>query len=197
MHRRTLLKWIGAAGLSMTTLPAVAREATEPDDASQLALTGWRDLPFTRSLGGEKRISLVHPRSGEIFDGVYWRNGYYLPGACSHINFLMRDRQRGESQMPIATDLLDLLYDLNEKIGNNQPIHLVSGYRADSNRKKPTRRNAGKNSYHLRGMAIDIRLPTYNLSNVRKTAIAMSRGGVGFYGNNRHLHLDVGPVRSW
>ena len=54
-----------------------------------------------------------------------------------------------------------------------------------------------KKSYHMRGMAIDVRLPERDLARLRRTAMAMKRGGVGYYPSSGFIHVDVGPVRYW
>ena len=54
-----------------------------------------------------------------------------------------------------------------------------------------------KDSFHIRGMAIDIRLPARRLEAVRDTAIVIGRGGVGYYPDSDFVHVDTGPVRRW
>jgi uncharacterized protein YcbK (DUF882 family) len=46
-------------------------------------------------------------------------------------------------------------------------------------------------------MAIVIRLPDRDLRQLRKAALAMRRGGVGYYPKPGFVHVDVGPVRTW
>jgi uncharacterized protein YcbK (DUF882 family) len=61
------------------------------------------------------------------------------------------------------------------------------------------RRSVGiaRNSYHLKGMAVDVRLPRVPLKSLRNAALKQQRGGVGFYPRSQFVHLDVGRVRSW
>jgi uncharacterized protein YcbK (DUF882 family) len=49
----------------------------------------------------------------------------------------------------------------------------------------------------MQGKAVDIRVPGFNLSRLRRAAIELQAGGVGTYPNASFLHLDVGPVRVW
>jgi uncharacterized protein YcbK (DUF882 family) len=45
--------------------------------------------------------------------------------------------------------------------------------------------------------AIDIRLPGVRTSRLRDTALALRRGGVGYYAGSNFLHVDTGRVRQW
>ena len=54
-----------------------------------------------------------------------------------------------------------------------------------------------KKSYHMRGMAVDIHLPDRSLSHLRKTALELKSGGVGYYPKSGFVHIDTGKVRSW
>jgi uncharacterized protein YcbK (DUF882 family) len=46
-------------------------------------------------------------------------------------------------------------------------------------------------------MAIDIRMNDVKLPVIHNTALAMRRGGVGYYPDSQFVHVDVGPVRRW
>ena len=54
-----------------------------------------------------------------------------------------------------------------------------------------------KRSYHMQGKAIDVRLPGFDSSQLRKAAISLKGGGVGYYSSSNFVHLDVGRVRYW
>ena len=47
------------------------------------------------------------------------------------------------------------------------------------------------------GQAIDVRLPGVPLNTLRRVAMQMQNGGVGYYPKSNFLHLDVGRVRNW
>jgi uncharacterized protein YcbK (DUF882 family) len=50
---------------------------------------------------------------------------------------------------------------------------------------------------HLVGRAIDVRFPALPLVQVRRAALDLGRGGVGYYPTSDFVHLDSGRIRSW
>ena len=54
-----------------------------------------------------------------------------------------------------------------------------------------------KNSLHMQGKAIDIRVRGCPTQKLRDTCIQAKAGGVGYYPKSNFVHVDVGPVRSW
>ena len=54
-----------------------------------------------------------------------------------------------------------------------------------------------RNSQHLLGKAIDVRLRGVDTAELRDAALALKRGGVGYYQNSDFVHMDTGPVRRW
>jgi uncharacterized protein YcbK (DUF882 family) len=49
----------------------------------------------------------------------------------------------------------------------------------------------------MEGKAIDIRHPEVHLGGLRRSAIEMCAGGVGYYPASGFVHVDVGRVRRW
>ena len=146
----------------------------------------------------EKSLSLYNPHTKDSFSGVYWHNGKYVNDALKNINHIMRDF-RAQDIKQIDTHLLDLLYAITVRLKPEKPFHVISGYRSPETNAKLRKRGKGaaKNSYHIQGKAVDIRLPGYRTSVLRKTAYKMKRGGVGYYPNQKFVHIDVGPIRYW
>jgi uncharacterized protein YcbK (DUF882 family) len=52
-------------------------------------------------------------------------------------------------------------------------------------------------SQHMVGKAIDVRMEGVSLSNLRKAALDVSAGGVGYYPVSNFVHVDVARVRQW
>jgi uncharacterized protein YcbK (DUF882 family) len=99
----------------------------------------------------------------------------------------------------IDTDLLDLLFALHQKLEGTDPFHVISGYRSLATNSLLSSRSKGvaKNSLHIYGKAIDIRLPGYELKTLQRAAVDLRRGGVGYYSSSDFVHVDVGRVRYW
>ena len=146
----------------------------------------------------ERCLSLYNPRTKESFSGIYWRNGIYLTAALEKINRLMRDVRTNDVKQ-IDTHLLDLISAISIKLKTEKPFHVISGYRSMKTNSLLLKRGKGaaKNSYHLKGQAIDILMPGLRASVLRRAASEMKKGGVGYYPRRRFVHIDVGPVRYW
>ena len=64
-------------------------------------------------------------------------------------------------------------------------------------RRRSANTGVAKDSMHLTGRAIDIRLPGSALSDVRDAAKELKLGGVGYYAQSDFVHVDTGSVRYW
>ncbi|MDX2028785.1 MAG: DUF882 domain-containing protein [Alphaproteobacteria bacterium] len=128
----------------------------------------------------------------------YWKDGKYDRAGLAKINRILRDHYSGDVRA-MSLRLLDLLHDLQGRMGHEGAIEVISGYRSPRTNLKLASASDGvaKHSYHTKGMAIDIRLPGKPLTKVYQTALNMRRGGAGFYPDSQFVHVDVGPVRRW
>ena len=95
--------------------------------------------------------------------------------------------------------LLDLLHQLQAKVEHQGEFHIISGYRYPVTNKMLNKKSSGvaKRSYHMLGKAIDVRLPGFDTKQLRKAALSLKGGGVGYYASSNFVHLDVGRVRYW
>ncbi len=143
-------------------------------------------------------IYLQNPYTGEKFAGEYWYNGRYIPSAFVDIKKLMRDHRVNE-QFPIDPRLMDILYVMNNRLGTKNSYHVLSGYRSPATNARLRRNSEGvaRNSLHMTGQAVDIRLPGTRLNVLRKAAMDLKSGGVGFYPRSDFVHVDTGRVRHW
>ena len=146
----------------------------------------------------EKSLSLFNPQTKERFEGIYYFNGNYVTNALIDINHIMRDI-RTNAVKPIDIHLLDLILKISIKLKSKEPFHVISGYRSPktNNLLRKRGKGAAKNSYHIKGQAVDIRLPGHRTSVLRRAAYELKRGGVGYYPKSSFVHIDIGPVRYW
>ena len=146
----------------------------------------------------ERSLSFHNLHTGEEMKVNYWEHGRYMPQALADINYILRDYRTGELK-EIDTDLLDLLFTLRRVLENKNAFTVISGYRSPETNSflHAIGRGVVKNSMHLYGKAIDIRLPGCELKNLRREAVNLKRGGVGYYPASDFVHVDVGRVRYW
>ncbi len=148
---------------------------------------------------GVRALSLTNVHTGEKTRVDYWINGRYQPEALAEIDVILRDHRDNEV-CSIDTRLIDLLYNVNQKTICNSAkcFEILSGYRSPKTNRMLRRRGSrvAKNSLHMSGPAIDIKLPGVGNSNLFNAATAQRGGGVGYYGSS-FVHMDVGKVRTW
>ncbi|HXW69279.1 MAG TPA: DUF882 domain-containing protein [Dissulfurispiraceae bacterium] len=146
----------------------------------------------------ERTLSFHNIHTGENMKALYWNKGSYVPQTLADINYILRDYHTGEVK-DIDTDLLDLLFALHRKLESTAPFHIISGYRSPETNLllSSISKGVAKNSLHMQGKAIDIRLPGYELKTLQRAAVDLRRGGVGYYPSSDFVHVDVGRVRYW
>lgn len=155
--------------------------------------------PVLAAVGGTRRLRLHNLNTGDKFDGAYWRDGHYVVDALHRINVVLRDHRANQVHR-IDIALFDLLASLGQRLEvGDAPFEVVSGYRAPRTNavRRTQSRGVAKNSLHIQGMAIDVRVPGRDARGVYQTAVGMKRGGVGFYRKSGFVHVDTGPVRTW
>lgn len=166
---------------------------------SVLALSGVANpAAALTSENAPRRLGFQCTHTGERIDTEYWVGGRYLPDATAAIDHVLRDFRTGDIH-PIHTSLLDLLHSLRSSLGSEEPFHVISGYRSPKTNAALQSKSNGvaTKSLHMRGMAIDIRLPGCKIADLHRTALALQKGGVGYYPASDFVHVDVGRVRRW
>lgn len=150
------------------------------------------------SAAPERALSFHNLHTGESLNVTYWADGHHLPGALSEVNRILRDF-RTDEVWPIDVGLLDLLHRVQQSLETTAPFHIISGYRSPATNKKlrTNSSSVAKRSLHMRGMAIDVRVPGRQLRTLHKAAVAQKSGGVGKYPKSNFVHMDVGRVRYW
>jgi uncharacterized protein YcbK (DUF882 family) len=157
-------------------------------------------LPSVPALAGlpTRQLTFKNLHTHERLSATYWADGRYRPEACQRIDRLLRDHRTGEVA-PMSRQLFDALFELQARVGSDAPFEVISGYRSPKTnaRLASTHSGVARRSLHMRGMAIDIRLPGCSLKSLRAHAIKMKAGGVGYYPKSGFIHVDVGRVRYW
>ncbi|AWM77111.1 DUF882 domain-containing protein [Phenylobacterium parvum] len=145
-----------------------------------------------------RSLSVLNLHTGEKLAATYFEGGRYLPDALAALDRVLRDHRTGEVH-PIAPGLIDLVADLAGQFGRPDAVQIISGYRSPASNAALHARSSGvaTRSLHMQGMAMDIRVPGAPLERLRNAALALRRGGVGYYPASNFVHVDVGKVRQW
>jgi uncharacterized protein YcbK (DUF882 family) len=145
-----------------------------------------------------RHLKFFNTHTRERLDVCYRRNGQYDQGAIQAVNNILRDHRTDEVH-PIDLRLLDLLHSIRTRVGRDCCLHIISGYRSPTTNAELRRksRSVARKSLHMLGHAADIRIPGVRTSAVRRIAMDIRRGGVGYYAKSDFVHVDIGRVRAW
>ncbi|MBS3965350.1 MAG: DUF882 domain-containing protein [Methylomonas sp.] len=160
-----------------------------------------RESPFLSDHGrltSHRSLAIQNPHTGDKLSLTYFEKGRYLNDAIDEISFLLRDYRTGDVH-DIDTELLDQLHDLKQMLGLNRPFDVICGYRSPLTNARLHAEHSGvaNNSFHMHGRAVDIRIERLDIRRIRSAAVAMHRGGVGYYPESNFIHLDSGTFRTW
>lgn len=190
---------IGAAAAALVAVPSRLKAVEAPLVAApppSIAPAMVEPARATRAL------SFVHTHTAEKLAIEYCCDGRYDQAALDKLNYLLRDFRSGEVH-PIDPKLFDLLHELAANVGaDGEAFHIISGFRSPQTNAMLQQRGGpstgvATRSLHMVGKAIDIRLPGVKLKELRETAAALKRGGVGYYPASNFVHVDTGRVRYW
>jgi uncharacterized protein YcbK (DUF882 family) len=191
---------IGLAGATLALAAAPAAAASPRRSRAVFPGAGTEPAPgaVPTPAARERALHLVHRVTGEAFRDVYFADGRYLPEARARIDGLLRDWRSGATA-PIDPALLDALHALAGRLGRDRPVEILSGYRTPETnlllREEGFR--PARSSLHMEGRAVDLRIPGVPLGKLRRAALALGAGGVGYYPRSGFVHLDTGEVRRW
>ena len=136
--------------------------------------------------------------TGEYMSVEYCTGGRYQRDALRAVDRLLRDH-RTDQIHPIDPALLDRMWILHRRLESRAQIHVISGYRSAATNAMLHRTESGvaRASFHIQGRALDFFLPDRRLAQVRRAALGLRLGGVGYYPSSNFVHVDSGPIRSW
>jgi uncharacterized protein YcbK (DUF882 family) len=145
-----------------------------------------------------RSLAMTNVNSGESISVTYWSNGTYHRDALDQLNHFLRDVKTGE-QTEMDPLLFDVLWQTLQITGFHGTVEVLSGYRSPETNAWLASVSAGvaRDSQHMNGNAMDIRLPGVPVSRIRQAARSLQMGGVGYYPRSGFVHIDTGPVRYW
>jgi uncharacterized protein YcbK (DUF882 family) len=145
----------------------------------------------------ERELAFYQTHTGERLRALYWSGGHYVPQALDAIDHVLRDHRTDEARA-IDRGLLDLLHRLSSTLETREPFHVISSYRSPAtNAMLVASGGVSPRSLHVVGQAIDVRVPGRELADLRRAALGLRAGGVGYYPASDFIHVDVGRVRTW
>ncbi len=154
--------------------------------------------PAIQNLHGDGLITLHNLHLDEVL-AIHYKNpdGSYNFMAVDEINQVLRCRMTQEVH-PMSLELIALVDQIQDHFGGKQ-IEVISGYRSPEFNKQlfNTGHKVAKQSQHMQGHAMDIRIEGVPTKELREYAVSLNVGGVGFYPHDEFVHVDVGRVRYW
>jgi uncharacterized protein YcbK (DUF882 family) len=144
-----------------------------------------------------RTLSFYHTHTDERLSITYFERGDYVAQALGRIEAFLRDFRTGESHV-IDRALLDTLFELSRTLEGRE-FEVISAYRSPSTNADLAAGSNGvaRDSLHMQGRAIDVRLGGVETKLLRAAALALRAGGVGYYPASDFVHLDTGRPRSW
>jgi uncharacterized protein YcbK (DUF882 family) len=156
-------------------------------------------LVFTSGTGANiQTLKFYHTHTGNKFQIEYFSNGEYGPDSLQDLNVFLADF-RNNTRIDMDPKLLDILYSIQQKTGSKGTFEVISAYRSPETNEMLRSRSNGvaRNSQHVLGKAIDVRLTDVDTKSLREVALALQAGGVGYYHKSDFVHIDTGRVRHW
>lgn len=172
-------------------------------DSARVAVAAWLMLScpmplWAAEIPGKRTLSLYNTHTAEELKITYARQRAYDIDALQRVNHFLRDH-RTDDIHPIDPKLLDLLYNVQRMSGNRGVFEVISGYRSPKTNAMLRRKSNGVagRSLHLEGRAIDVRMSGIRTKELRRIALHLQQGGVGYYAKSDFVHLDTGRIRAW
>ena len=211
-RRRLLAGAASALAIPSLAMPSLASASTvnlasfsnkssptmSSQNARQVAVPGnGPSIQNWPTRGETRQIWLKRPQSGEEVVARYFHDGQIDMGEYLKVCRIMRDVRGGVSAY-IDVEVLDLVFSMQKWLvswGIDKPIIIQSGYRSPAT--NANTEGSAKNSLHMQGRALDIRMPGVSTDYLGRLASIFEVGGVGFYVSKSFVHTDTGKIRYW
>lgn len=164
-----------------------------------LLFTGLLVLSNTQGSGGDQRsLKFNHTHTGKSLQVTYFSAGQYVPEAMTELRVFLAD-WRNQKEKDIDPELMDILWQIQKISANNDSFEVISAFRSEETNAMLHSKSKGvaRNSQHVLGKAIDVRLRGLDLKRLHDTARELRLGGVGYYPGSDFVHVDTGRVRYW
>src|SRR6056297_2222842 len=169
--RRLVFAGLGAGALAMLPASAFAnRSATQ---------------------SAARILSFYHTHTGEKLRVAYAEGDHHIPGVLDEISNFLRDFRSGEAHQ-MDPQLLDILHHLQQSTGGKGPFEIISAYRSPQTNEmlRSSSNGVAQRSLHMEGRAMDIRLRGVDTRQLRRAALDLKAGGVGYYQSSDFIHID-------
>lgn len=145
-----------------------------------------------------REIALRNIHTGEKLKVCFFDGNQFVDEALDEIDHLCRDFRQNET-FPIDRRLLVQLDMVQQKLGKQSEIQIISGYRSPATNQmlRANSNGVAKKSKHMLGKAIDFRIAGVDLKQVHRATKSLKAGGVGYYPESGFIHIDTGRVRYW
>jgi len=191
MHKsRNILWFLRVAGATLFLIAPICTPAQSREVSTK------QSSPQDRQ---DHLLRLYNTHTAERIDIIYRHGDEYIPAALAKLDNFLRDHRTGDVRH-FDPHLYDILADLTASVGHpGGELDIVCGYRTSLTNESLRAHTTGvaKNSLHIQAEAIDLRMPGVDTLKLRKAALALGRGGVGYYPHSDFIHVDVGRVRQW
>ncbi len=167
--------------------------------AAVAACTAAPFIPARASIRSDYNpLKFYNLHTGERISLRYRNDDEYFLSALDEANHFFRDHRTGKVG-ELDPRLFDHIYFLNSYFGTGRTIEIISGYRSPETNDMLANRSRGvaRQSYHTKGMAIDLNISGVPVKTVHEVLVEKELGGAGVYTASKFVHLDTGPVRRW
>lgn len=210
-------------GCAMASAPASAAvrviRGSRSDDQSEPGSNGGRSSRIVRPgqksrnhgnpelremLRGSptRSVLLDHAHTGEQLDLDYWRDGALFEDSRPVYRWFLRDWREAKPS-PLSVALLDAIWAIQLSLADQgvvPALRVLSAFRTKQTNDTLSQSGitgVARDSFHLRGMAMDIHCPGRSYKALETACLALAPGGVGLYRRAGFVHIDSGPSRRW
>ncbi len=194
LSRRHFLGATAASGVALLAVSPGTRAAELSTDLT--AAHAGIGAPLRP--GAARWLELFNTHTAETLRVAYRSATGFVPAALERLQWVLRDHRAHESA-PMDPVLFDQLTALAAAAGVEPRYQIISGYRSPHTNAvlAAAGRGVARQSLHMQGMAVDVRLQGVPCDALRDLALAAAEGGVGYYAKSDFVHLDTGRVRAW